>query len=175
MARQLRALLPKARLLGVEIDEAILDLARRHMDLDGTGAEIVVGDAYRYLEETEERFDVIVDDLFLTGEHDVKRAGPPAGDALERMRGRLRDGGIVVANLIFDCGHFSVRRQARRAFKAAFLSVRVVRPPRGLNEVLVGKEALAPPRSVREAGMRFFEPHDRALWGRIELSALRQR
>ena len=175
VARQLRALAPAARLVGVEIDEAILELARRYMALDEIGVEVVVGDAYRYLEGCRERFDVVIDDLFLTGRDDVTRSAVPEGEVLGRMTELLEPGGTVVANLIVDRGHHRVRRRARAAFLSRFPVVRAVRPPLGLNEVLVGGERVAGRRALDEYRDVFPEPHDQKLWDGIEVVGLRRR
>jgi spermidine synthase len=53
--RILRHLLPACRFTAVEIDRDIVRLARRHMDLDATGVEIVVGDAYAWLRTNRRR------------------------------------------------------------------------------------------------------------------------
>lgn len=176
VTRQLRALLPEARLVGVEIDAGIVDLARRYMHLDEQRVEAHIEDAYEYLARTTEKFDAILDDLFLTGPTDVVRTRVPDGSTLQLLRGRLAPGGVLVANLITDLGeHRSVRLAARRAFLGAFPSVRLVVPPRGLNEILVGGEDTRP-RSVLDAYVgRFAEPHDQRRLREIVVKPLRRR
>jgi spermidine synthase len=172
VVRQLRALLPEVRVVAVEIDRSIVDLARRHMELDTLGAEVVVDDAYAYIEACGERFDVVIDDLFLTGPEDVERAGVPEGYVLEAMVRLLTPGGVTVANLITDAGHRAVRRAARRAFRDRFAAVRVIKPPRGLNEVLLGASELAQPRACRAYGAVFEEPTDREFWNQLSHRSL---
>lgn len=168
VVRQLRRLVPDVRLVGVEIDQGVVDLARRHMRFDELDVEVVVGDAYEYLAKAKERFDAVVDDLYLTGPDDVMRARAPAGDTLQLIRGRIAEGGVLVANLIVDEGeHLAVTRRTRKAFADAFASVKAVVPPRGLNEIVVGgddvrgKSALKPYRDRLEA------EHDRRRWGEL--------
>lgn len=175
MVRQLRALVPEVRAVAVEIDAVVVGLARRHMELDTLDVEVVVEDAYTFIERCEERFDVVVDDLFLTGPYDVERAGVPEGEVLERMCALLEPEGIFAANLITDDGHRKVRRATRRAFLSRFEMVRSVKPPRGLNEVLVGAEQLASPRHVRALADRFEEQHDQELWERLRYELLPRR
>jgi spermidine synthase len=172
MLRQLRALLPDARFVAVEIDAEIVRLARRHMELDEIGVEVIVGDAYAYLDSCGERFDVVIDDLFLTGAMDVERSAVPEGHVLKRTRAVTARGGIVLANLITDAGHLHVRRAARAAFKKSFRQVRVVVPPRGLNEVLVGGTEVAPPSFARRRVDAFTDPEDQRLWGLLTFRTL---
>jgi spermidine synthase len=44
--RILRHLLPSCRFTAIDIDGEMVRLARRHMALDATGVEVIVGDAY---------------------------------------------------------------------------------------------------------------------------------
>ena len=176
VTRQLRALLPEARLVGVEIDAGIVDLARRHMDLDAQRLEVHIEDAYAFLAATRDRYDAILDDLFLTGPTDVVRSRTPAGDTLSLLTAKLAPGGVLVANLITDAGtHRTVRLATRRAFLDAFASVRVVKPPRGLNEILVGGETTRPKSVLTAYTGRFAEPHDQRRLREISVTLLRRR
>ena len=47
-ARLVRALAPRARIVGVELDREVLRAARRHFDLDALGVEVVNADAREY-------------------------------------------------------------------------------------------------------------------------------
>lgn len=172
MLRQLKALVPELVAVAVEIDALVVDLARKHMELDKLGAEIVIDDAYAFIERSSERFDVVVDDLFLTGTHDVERSAIPEGHVLERMCALLEPGGAFAANLITDSGHRKVRRAARQAFLQTFAEVRSVKPPRGLNEVLVGARALAPPKQVKALSASFQQPKDRDRWLQLRYTSL---
>ena len=176
VARQLRALAPEAAITGVDIDAGVVDLARRYMGLDELGIDVVLADADRFLAETEMRFDAIVEDLFLSGPGDVARPQIPVGERLALITARLAPGGIVVTNLITEPGgpHFALRRQVRRVFPEVFSSVRVVQPPRGFNEILVGGERSRPGTALRGHADRLAEPYDRWLFEGIRVRLLRR-
>lgn len=176
VARQLRALAPAAAITGVDIDAGIVDLARRHMGLDELGIEVVVADADRFLAETDRRYDAIVEDLFLSGPGDVTRAQSPVGERLARIQARLAPGGVVLANLITDPDgpHSILRTRVRRAFAAAFPTVRVVRSPLGLNEILVGGERCLTATALRGFADRLPEPRDRTFLAGIRVHLLRR-
>ena len=72
--RLLRHLLPACRFTALEIDAQMVRLARRHMALDATGVEVIVGDAYAWLRANRRTFDVVIDDIYLAGRTDVFRA-----------------------------------------------------------------------------------------------------
>ena len=99
-ARVARALAPRARIVGVEIDPAVVRLARRWFDLDALGVEVVIADAARFLARTRGRFDAVIEDVF-TG--DARRLVKPPGfplPALDHVRRALRPGGVAVCNTL---------------------------------------------------------------------------
>ena len=177
VARQLRCLVPEAAITGVDIDGAVVDLARRHMGLDELGIEVVIADADRFLTATDRRFDAILDDLFLSGPLDVARQLLPVGERLARLQERLTPGGVIAANLITDgVGlHQTVRRRVRRAFAEAFPCVRVVRPLCGLNEIVTGAAEVRTGRALLPFAERLAESHDRFLFKGIRVHRLRPR
>lgn len=162
--RQLLHLAPQATAVAVEIDSAVVELARRYMRLDDLQAEVVIEDAYRFVARCRRKFDVVIDDLFLTGPEDVERAAIPEGGVLLTMKGLLAPGGVFVANLITDTAHRRVRRATRRALLENFPAVGAVTPPRGLNEVLVAAERLAGETELLAYAEQFAEARDRRHW-----------
>lgn len=174
VARQLRRFVKDVRIVGVEIDPGVVDVARRHLHLGDTDVEVHVKDAYEYLADTDERFDVVIDDLFLSGKTDVVRSRVPDGDTLKLVRSRVADGGLVVANLITDQGdHATVRAAARAGFKKAFAQTRVVTPPRGLNEILVGGDRVRPGGALRVWAAHLDDEDDITWLKSIGVTALR--
>jgi SAM-dependent methyltransferase len=172
VARQLRTFCPDIRVVGVEIDPGVVDLARRFLHLPDD-IEVHVADAYDWLAQSDDHFDVVIDDLFLTGATDVVRSRVPEGDTLALLRRRVAPRGVVVANLITDVGdHSTVRRRARAAFRAAFPSARVVRPPRGLNEILVGGDDVLAGAALKPFAARLTDVEDDALFEAIRVHKL---
>jgi len=109
-----RALAPKARITGVEIDAEVVRAARRWFDLDGLGVEVVKGDARLYLERTRRRFDVILDDVFVGNRRNLRKPDWMPDPGLALATGQLRPGGILVSNAIDEAA--SVAREMRRLF-----------------------------------------------------------
>jgi len=118
-ARVARALAPKARITGVEIDAEVVRAARSWFDLDGLGIEVVKGDARRYLERTRRRFDVILDDVFVGDRRNVRKPDWLPDPGLALAADRLRPGGILVSNAIDEAN--AVARQMRRLFSNTLL------------------------------------------------------
>jgi len=116
-ARVARALAPRARITGVEIDSGVVRAARRWFDLDGLDVELVKGDARRFLERTRRCFDVILDDVFVGNRRNVRKPDWLPDPGLALAAGRLRPGGILVSNAIDEAA--SVARSMRRVFANA--------------------------------------------------------
>ena len=99
-ARVARALAPRARIVGVEIDPSVVRLARRWFDLDALGIEVVVEDARAYLERCRRRFDAVLEDVFVgTGRDAVKPEWLPE-PGLARAARRLAPRGILASNAL---------------------------------------------------------------------------
>lgn len=172
VARQLGVVSPGTRVTAVEMDEAVVAMAREHMALDSLGVEIVIADAYDFVGRDRRRYDVVIDDLYVTGREDVWRPRPPDGGLLAQYRRRLAPGGLVLVNLVTGRGHRRVQSMVRRAMGAAFGEVRSVLPPEGMNEVLAGGDRVLAGSALRDFGARLREAEDRGIWGRIRVRRL---
>jgi SAM-dependent methyltransferase len=102
VARAVRALAPRAQIVGVENDPGVLRVARRHFELDRLDVELREADAREYLAAEMRRFDLIVEDLFVGGVRAVRKPDWLLGEGYPRMRSRLRPGGFVSVNTIHE-------------------------------------------------------------------------
>jgi len=107
VARIVRALAPKAVVVGVEFDADVLRTARSHFDLDSLGIEVVLADARRFLREDRRRFDAVLEDVFVGAGDAVHKPPwlPLPGYALARER--LAPGGLLVANALDEAPQVS--------------------------------------------------------------------
>lgn len=170
--RTLRHLLPDCQLTAVDIDGEIVELARQHMALDEVGAEVVIGDAYRWLAENQRRFDVVIDDIYLAGKSDVFRPTAWSPGLMADLRRALAPGGVLAVNLVIGAGHRTMQSATRRVLREGFPALRSLRSPHALNEVLVAGTAVATRRRLRELDSAFVHWRDRAFWDGIELRRL---
>ena len=144
-ARMLRALAPRARIVGVERDPAVLSAARRRLGLAALGLEVVQADARDYLASLRGRFDLIVEDLFVGRGRAVHKPDWLAGAALARLADRLAPGGLLVSNALDEAP------ATARAFASLFpasLSLSVLGYD---NRVLVGARAPLTAAALRGA------------------------
>lgn len=154
VARALRALAPGVEIVGVEMDQAVVDAARRHLELDDLGMEVVTLDARDYLARERRRFDLIVEDLFVGSSRAVRKPDWLLDEGYRRFSRRLRPGGIVSANSIHEMpalvrsarslGGPVVSLDVRGYWNRIVVSGRDLPPPRELRRRLAPHPALAP-------------------------------
>jgi SAM-dependent methyltransferase len=142
-ARLARALAPRARIVGVELDRAVVAAARRRLDLDALGVEVVIGDALAFLERTRERFDAILEDLFVgRGRAERKPAGWPS-PGLARAARRLAPGGLLCTNALDEA------REVESCLCALFGRALRIEVAGYDNRIGVGRGAPLPARELR--------------------------
>jgi spermidine synthase len=112
LAGLLRARWGELRIVGVDDDGGILEIARAVGWLPRCGLEVVLGDAFEYVQVCHERFDYIAVDLFRGQRMPGRAFGKPF---LSRVRSLLEPRGYLVVNLFRD------RRQADRIARIAAL------------------------------------------------------
>ena len=165
--RTLRHLLPSCRFTAIDIDGEIVRLARRHMALDDTGVEVVIGDAYAWLQKNRRTFDVVIDDIYLAGRTDVFRPQAMDRRLLENLRRCAAPGGVLAVNLVTGPGHRTAQSATRHLLRNNFAEVRSVTSPEAMNEVLVAGKSVATARRLRRWTSSFAEARDRAYWRKI--------
>lgn len=174
--RQIRRFLPDLRITSVEIDPGMIRLARTYMEIDTLDLEVVEGDAYGYLETGPRAFDIVVDDLYRSGDTDVRRPREVTEDLIHDHLRNLAPEGTLVMNFVTGAGHHNLHRRARKTFLNTFASVRAVRPPHSHNEVLAGTNApggLRGPRSLRRVHSLLEDDRDREIWKELRNLKLR--
>ena len=170
--RVLRHLLPDCELVAVDIDAEIVELARKHMDLDALGIEVVHADAYGWLAKNRRRFDVVIDDIYLAGKTDVFRPQSWDGKLMAHLRRAMAPGGVLAVNLVTGAGHRAMQVATRRALREEFGEVRSIRSSEAMNEVLVAGETVAGRRRLGGYRKLFRDRRDRVFWDRLELRRL---
>ncbi|MEI7928966.1 MAG: methyltransferase domain-containing protein [Verrucomicrobiales bacterium] len=170
--RVLRHLLPEVELTAVDIDHGIVELARKHMDLDSNRIEIVFADAYEWLRTNKRRFDVVIDDIYLAGKTDVFRPHLWNQSHLSTLKRAVAPGGLLTANLVTGKGHRAMQSHSRGVLKSAFPLLRSVTTPLSLNETLVAGNDVLSGRHLHSWLEKFPERRDRALWENIRVKKL---
>ena len=132
-------------IVGVDDDEAVIDLVRERFQLgELPGLWIVVGDAFAFAAACRERFDYVAVDLFRGGE--LPR-GVAATPFLRDVRRLLEVGGLAAFNLTRD------RRAATRIHRLGRVFCVEKRILVGFNVVVHCRAPARPERTRRGAGV----------------------
>lgn len=113
----------------VEIDPAIVDIARRWFFLDeleqraGERLAIHTTDACGFLEACDTRYDVIINDLFAGFEAD---AALLSGEGLELVKAHLAEDGIYIVNAVASHLDYGRLAQTGELLEQHFASVKMV-------------------------------------------------
>ncbi len=99
-ARVVRALAPRARIVGVELDPGVIEVARREFDLDELGVEVVCADAHTYLRSLRARFDLVIDDIFIGKGQGVRKPQWSLEGGIAMAASRVAAGGVLSCNTI---------------------------------------------------------------------------
>jgi spermidine synthase len=118
----LRALAPRAHIVGVEREAEVLRAARRWFDLDGLGVEVIAGDALAYLRRARRRFDLVLEDVFVGRGRAVRKPEWLPSPGLALAARRLERGGLLASNALDEAP--AVSRELRRLFPAT-LHIRI--------------------------------------------------
>jgi len=171
--RALRRVVPGVRLTAVDYDECLVALAREHMGLDAIEMTVHFGDAYDFVRRYRgPAFDVVVDDVYQALDDDVARPGAWSGETLAGLRRLVAPGGLLVVNLVTGTGHRAMQSDFRRVFRREFPVVRSVTTPDGLNEALVGGEAVLGRRGLTGWRTGWDSRQDREYWDRLRVRRL---
>ena len=126
----------------VEIDPQIVELADRYFQIRSEGnVKIICQDAFKYLVDTNEKYDVIYMDAFLKPSCETDPNGVPLAlkttQFYQQVEQKLTPDGLVVFNLNPHEGS----RDDIAAIAAAFRQSYVYRIPGGLGYVVIGSTA----------------------------------
>ena len=144
-ARLARALAPRARIVGVEIDARVVALARRRLGLGELGVEVVCADAERFLAGCSERFDAVLADVFVGPGRAVRKPDWLLAGGLARAAACVAPGGILASNALDEAP------AVERCVAAAFPRVLRIDVAEFDNRILVGGPATLTARSLRSA------------------------
>jgi len=94
---------PKAQITGVEIDSIMIDIANAYFNLHKLKQlKIEIGDAYKYVARSKEKYDLIIVDIFI-GEKTPKKF--KSLKFINKLKGLLNKNGVVIYNNLFYKKH----------------------------------------------------------------------
>ena len=164
VARVVRALAPAARIVGIEMNREVIRAARRWLDLDALGVEVVQADARAYLSRARRRYDLVIEDLFVGRGRAVHKPDWLPEPGLDLVRRRLGPGGLLACNCIDEAPEMA------RALSARFGGLVSIGVEDFDNRVLVAGSRRLSARGLRAALSR--DPILGATLPRLELRTL---
>lgn len=139
VARLARAIAPEAEIVGVELDAEVVRLARAHFELDRLGLRVELADAREWLATAarvgrggNERFDAVLEDVFIGRGDAVHKPDWIPTPAHEQAAALLAPGGLFVSNTLDE------HRRVAAAMRGRFESVAEIQVVDYDNRVLVG-------------------------------------
>jgi spermidine synthase len=121
--KQLVSVYPKLEVTGVDLDPAVLKVAREYFGLKSEPRiKLVAEDARWFVANTKEKYDVIAIDLYVTGHIPFFTT---TREFFALVRGRLNENGIVIMNVLSVAGSGELLgpmvRTVRSVFPSTFL------------------------------------------------------
>jgi spermidine synthase len=157
----LRRLRPDAKLLAIELDERVAELARERFDLDRIGVDMVVDDGLEFLARSRRRFDLILDDMYAPSAAGLRRPVEDETAHLRRIAARLDPAGVAATNSTTDEDPPGLERALREAYRAVFDHRVLLRPRLGYNVVIAGSRVALRTGGIR-SGLDHLMADDRA-------------
>ncbi|RNJ72030.1 MAG: hypothetical protein EB832_04695, partial [Thaumarchaeota archaeon S14] len=136
---------PAARIVGVEIDPAVLRLAQSRFGLAALGIEAVRADARDFLQNSRSRFDLILEDCFIGNQAELQKPQGIPEPAFAWAAQRLCPGGVLASNAI-DEGP-AIAASLRRRFRN-LVQIRLAGYD---NRIFIGGGASLSARALRRA------------------------
>ena len=132
---------PDVQIDAVEIDPVVVRLADEYFGVrSGGNVRVHTADAVKFVESTEDRYDLILMDAFLRPSDDTDTTGVPTGlktqAFLDRLKGALAPGGAVA----FNVNEHDGMADDIAAVAATFDNVAVYRSPPAENRVVIAAE-----------------------------------
>jgi len=117
---QLQALCHEPQITGIELDRVHLKLARSHFDLDYPNLTLVHADARAWLATSKQKFDCIIDDIFVHGESDPERPVELDKRWFRQLKSHLKKDGLLIQNHI---DHESAKEAAGLMIRGSLLGL----------------------------------------------------
>lgn len=125
------------------------------------------------MKTNKQRYDIIIDDLYLAGEDDVFRANSCDCQWTDLLKRSLAPGGILAVNLVIGAGHRKRQTATRKNLMKLFPSVRTLRTEESMNEVLVAGQETSTGSALNPYTGNFADWRDRMFWNRITVRKLK--
>jgi len=128
IAKLVRQYWPDSEIIGVDVDLVMVDLGRKYLNLDKTGAKVVIADAYEYMAnvtKNSEKWDLVCVDVY------VERSVPKkfeTEDFIKLIKKALTIDGTAIFNRLYGKEDKEAAENLHRKLIHIFKKVRPVYP-----------------------------------------------
>lgn len=91
-------LLDHPPITGIEYDSVHLDIARKYFKCNTKNTKLVHADAYHWIKTNKQKFNVLLDDLFVDGPDDPVRPEAVNRDWMKQLSSALSQDGVLIQN-----------------------------------------------------------------------------
>jgi spermidine synthase len=122
----------------VDFDPVIIEIAKQHFNLHlNKNVNLIEADAYQYLKECKQLYDLIIVDLFIDNSIPEKFVGP---DFVQYLNNQLAKKGSIVYNTMRQTLSPEKRQRLQESFKNLNLLVKTIERVHGTNDLLIIKK-----------------------------------
>jgi spermidine synthase len=128
----------EGKITAIEIDPVVVEIAKKYFKVEAfSNLEIVVEDAFTFVQENKTNYDFILVDLFIDRETPLKFSSPEFLESLVKL---MTAGGILLFNTVNVEDEFTERNQNMIAFFENHCVVEVLKGIEGGNDLILIKK-----------------------------------
>lgn len=167
---QLNHLVSPGEIVGVELIGTHLEIARRFFGINYDNVKLHHDDAIRWLKENQERYDVVIDDVFIDGIDDPLRPAETNEDWYRPLADHVTEDGVLIQNQISPEVAREQVRLNESLLKSEFRSAILFRVPTFENCIVTLYRDTVNVRSGRPRAMKWIEKTARGHMRKLDFS-----
>lgn len=163
---QLQHLLSPREILGIELNPVHIKIAKRFFNLNAKNIKLVEADALQWINQSQKRFDVLVDDLFIDSFDDPIRPFKCDEQWLRTLNSRLSKNGLLIQNHLCRSDALLSAKLARKYFQSALSFT----TPKYENVIIACYKQKVDARSGRIAATKIIEKFEKKAMKHLKFS-----
>jgi len=96
----LNEFLPCEKIIGIELNPTHIEIAQNFFSLSSENIELIEADAIRWVENSKEKFDIIIDDLFYEEDDEPVKVASPNATWFYNLYSLLKPKGLIIMNFV---------------------------------------------------------------------------
>ncbi len=96
----LNEFLPCEKIIGIELNPTHIEIAQKFFSLNSGNIELIEADAIRWVENSKDKFDIIIDDLFYEEDNEPVKVVSPNATWFYNLYSLLKPNGLIIMNFV---------------------------------------------------------------------------